>query len=330
MIDISKIVVPSAFKHIDATQGLADGISSGFSSIRYKGKIWSLNHGGKSYPFLRPDDGTPLSYIDVVIVAVGPISRIYFGQEAWSEDSAGAPLCSAIDGIAPDPGVSMPQAKTCAVCPNNVWLTKTDGRRGKYCQDHKRMAVLLRPEMTKKMIGAPIEEPVFLKIPPGSFKPLKILSDSLVHRGIPFMAVVTRIAFNPQQLFEMTFNVVKVLDNQEAKVVLPWEKAAQTLTIVKGSGPRSIAAPRPTDNIDSGLLQTFTESPKQNGGAVAAPKPRGRPSKKNIEQAVVQATVAAQASTPEPSPPGDYVESDPDLDEALVRLVGDKMGVMLK
>jgi len=46
MIDLTKIKVADAFKHLDPNQGLADGISSGFASLRYKGKSWNVNIGG--------------------------------------------------------------------------------------------------------------------------------------------------------------------------------------------------------------------------------------------------------------------------------------------
>src|SRR4249920_3570205 len=223
MTDISKFKVADAFRHLDPNQGLADGISAGFSSIRYKGKTWMLSHGGKTYPFKRDDDGSPLTYVDMIILGISPgLSKVYFGE--WNEDNASGPICASLKGDVPDPGVSIPQAKSCGICSHNEWITKPGGGRGKECQDHKRMAVLLMPSMTKKMLGSPLMEPVHLKIPPGSLKSLKKFSDELQHGGIPFASVVTRVAFSQERLFEMTFDIIQALTNAEAPLVLPMMK----------------------------------------------------------------------------------------------------------
>jgi hypothetical protein len=114
-----------------------------------------------------------LSYLDVVIVGDAPYtSKIYFPPGEFNEDSAGAPICAAVKGDKPDPGVSAPQSRTCATCTHNEWKTLPSGNRGKECQDHKRLAVLLMPKMTTKMMGSPLMEPVYLKVPP-SRRPTK-------------------------------------------------------------------------------------------------------------------------------------------------------------
>ena len=41
--------------------------------------------GGNNYPFRRPDDNTPLSYIDVIIIGGNPFqSKVYFGEDEWN------------------------------------------------------------------------------------------------------------------------------------------------------------------------------------------------------------------------------------------------------
>ena len=165
------IKISNAFKHLPV-RNVAEGLNvGGFSSIGIRGKVWSLKHQGKTYNFVREDDGTPLSYLDVVIVGDAPYtSKIFFPPGEFNEDSAGAPVCASVKGDKPDPGVSMPQSKTCAACTHNEWSTMPSGNRGKECQDHKRLAVLLMPKMTTKMLGSPLMEPVYLKVPPGSLR----------------------------------------------------------------------------------------------------------------------------------------------------------------
>jgi hypothetical protein len=344
MTDMSKFTVAKAFRHLDPNQGLADGISSGFSSLRYRGKQWTLQHGGKSYSFRRDDDGTPLSYVDVVILGISPgLSKAYFGQETWTEDSATGPICYSLKGDVPDPGVPIQQAKSCGICSHNEWITKPGGGRGKECQDHKRMAVLLMPYMTKKMLSVPLLEPVHLKIPPGSLKSLKLYSDELQQLGIPFASMITRVAFSTDKLFQMTFKAVQALTDAEAPLVLPLMEDAQTRQIL-GSIPeiREIAPPMPAEKVETGLLAAFkgqsepeSEEEKPAPAPAPAPRQRGRPAGSQNKPKVVE--MAAQAPEPEASSTpaegaGDvtWEESDTEIDAALAKLVGDKMKNMLK
>lgn len=343
MTDMSKLQVAKAFKHLDPTQGLADGIAAGFSSIRYRGKQWTLNHGGSTYQFKRLDDGSPLTYIDFIILGISPgLSKAYFGDEPWTEESASAPVCASLKGDVPDPGVPIPQSKSCGMCSHNEWITKPDGGRGKECQDHKRMAVLLMPSMTKKMLTAPLLEPVFLKIPPGSLKALKKYSDALQHQGIPFAAVVTRVSFSSDRIFEMNFDVVQALTDAEAPLVLPMMENSQTKAIMGSvSEPRQIEQkPPPPERVDTGLLAAFTgtdkaptkqRSPEPDSEltrGVESVKRRGRPAAAKAQAPIEQ---AAETTTPaEQVNGGAFAESDADIDAEVQKLMGDKLQKMLK
>lgn len=331
MTDTSKTnKVATAFRHLDPRKGLADGIAPSFPSIRYKGKFWNLMLGGTAYPFKRDDDGTPLSYIDAVIVGVNShVSKAYFGG-VWSEESSSPPVCYAIDGVTPDPGVPDKQADSCAICPRDEWFTKADGGRGKECQDHKRMALLLMPTMTKKMLGAPLMEPVHLKIPPGSFKSLKKYSDQLQNENTPYPSVVTRVSFTPNKQFEMAFEIAQYLSNKEAEVVLPLLESGPTRAILGiMSEARTAIAPPAKQKIDTGLLDAFgadTEA-KGNGQSTPARRGPGRPKAQTIENEPQQ-TKAVDVSQHLES--DTFEESDTDLDETVAKLMGDKMNKMLK
>jgi hypothetical protein len=336
MTDMSKFKVAKSFKHLDPSQGLADGIAAGFSSIRYRGKQWSLSHGGKLYPFRRDDDGTPLSYVDLIILGISPgLSKVYFGaQSDWSEESSSGPLCASLKGDVPDPGVPEKQSPSCGICEHNEWITKPGGGRGKECQDHKRMAVLLMPTMTKKMLnGTALLEPVYLKIPPGSLKALKKYSDELQQQGIPFASVVTRVGFSPDRLFEMNFDAVQALSDAEAPLVLPLMQNNQTRAIM-GSLPelRQMAPPPPApEQVATGLMDAFGAT---NGGMPAQPKPR-KPRVVTIEQEAAPQPAEAKTETPaeailEEGGETPWQESDTDLDATVAKLMGDKMSKMLK
>ncbi len=222
---------------------------------------------------------------------------------------------------------------SCGICEHNEWITKPGGGRGKECQDHKRMAVLLMPTTTKKMLGSALMEPVHIKIPPASLKSLKKYSDELQSEGIPFAAVVTRISFTEGKLFELAFKTMQALSDREALHVLPMMESSQTRAIL-GTMPevKTIAPPaKPAEKVDTGLLSAFTGT-DEPASVNPAPARRGRPRAvpQTIENGPQPAGQAKQAEVPPESESGSFEESDSDLDATVAKLMGDKMNKMLK
>src|SRR5262252_4394133 len=211
--DFANLQVAPEFRDLPV-EDMGEGIVSGFSSIRYKGKAWALRHQGEEYYFETPT-------IDVIVLASARRnSQAYYPGE-YNEDAEGrAPICSSIDGEHIDPDVDEPQAKCCSVCPQNEW-TGPRGERTKACQTHHRMAVLLLPTVTQKLVGAPLYEPVFLKVPPGSLQNLKKYGAKLRAANIPMQSVLTRLGFAPPNvsLFAITFNVAQMLKGGESKII---------------------------------------------------------------------------------------------------------------
>jgi hypothetical protein len=179
MTDYSKFKVASAFQHLDPTHGIpraqtvfVDPLPQGWTPITAARTMRS-----------RADDGTP-SYLDVIILAIIAYkSRTHFGDD--DEARPNAPICASLKGDVPDPGVSVPQSKTCGTCPNAEWVVRPNGRSKPSCQQHFRAAVLLIPSTTKNLLGAPLIEPVFFKIPPGSHKSWDRYKNEMIHAGIP-------------------------------------------------------------------------------------------------------------------------------------------------
>jgi hypothetical protein len=218
--DRTKQKVASKLAHLTPDSKLGDGVQSGYAVIGYKGKQWSLKYQGETHFFRREDDGSQLTYLDVVIVGSnGNISKAY-RPGAYDEDSSAPPVCSSLNGDAPDPGVPEPQSQICPTCPHYGWTT-INGRRAKACQDHRRLAVMLMPSTTKRMLGHPLQEPVYLKIPPASLTTLKSYSEGLQDEGVHYSQVVTRISWDPDHLFRMIFVAQKFLTNEDAAHVLP-------------------------------------------------------------------------------------------------------------
>lgn len=242
----------TAFATLDPTaDNLADGIGQSYGVIGYKGKIWSLRYRGERKTFIRPDDGTPAAYLDVVFIGqAANKSKSYFtAYDQNNPDGGDAPLCSSMDGLKPDKDVRQKQADACALCPRNAWRTdpKT-GRRGRECQDYKRTAVLVLPTQTKLILGEPLLEPIFLRVPPASLNALAILGETMAKRGFHYATYVTRIMFDPNKAWpEMVFRPLQKLSDAEAPTILEMMKNPVIARILQGtnSGEIEVAEEEP-------------------------------------------------------------------------------------
>jgi hypothetical protein len=334
MTDLSKLKIADAFKTGLPVKSMAADLSSGFASLRCKGKMWNLNLGGKSYP-IKDDKGYNLPYVDFVILGANDKkSRIYF--PAWDEDNASGPICASLKGDVPDPGVSIPQSKTCAACPRSQWSVKPDGSSKPECQEHKRVAILLMPDMTRKLLPKPLLEPVFFKVPPGSFKTFKKYDDMFVAAGVQPHSVVTRVSFADDKQFEMLFEPVQALTAKEAPRVLQLTEDPQTKVII-GETPTMRQIPSrqapPPQQIATGLMDAFGEADEDDDDEVEViPPPKAKRAKK------IETVIEAEPELAEPPPsesPGEedgdepWEESDTDLDATVAKLMN-KTNNMLK
>src|SRR5437879_1093028 len=74
------------------TESLADGIGSSYGVVHYRGKNWSLRLRGETYNFTRQDDGTPLAYIDVIILRQLPAkSKSFYPKGSFERGEDGPP-----------------------------------------------------------------------------------------------------------------------------------------------------------------------------------------------------------------------------------------------
>ena len=349
IINLSGQKISNKFAHLDPKKGLGAGVvAGGFPVLSYKQKNWSLKYQGNRYTFTRPDDGTALSYIDVIIVACPDyISKTYY-PNAYSENSTDPPVCSSVKGDKPDPGVPEPQSKSCPSCRHYGWTMLANGRRSKPCQDSQRMAVLLMPAVTKRMLGSPLLEPVYLKIPPASLGPLKSYGEALQHESIPFPSIVTRIAFTPDD-WSMVFTTTQALSDREADMVLPLIEDPRTKRIT-GETPDirevpQVPSPPPVkkiERIETGLEEAFEPPPPPAAAAVfdddeeveiisppAPAKRRGRPPKAALE-VIKEPAPDTEEDEPPPSAARAAFNDEGDIDDADVASVLDlKIGAML-
>lgn len=277
----------AAFAGLDPnSESLADGIGSSYGIVGYKGKVWSLRLRGETYMFVRPDDGSPAAFLDVIVLrSPGYKSKSYYPPGTFQDGAIGTrPVCAALDGVTPDADIVTPQSNACAVCPKNVFKVTAEGRKTRDCSDYKRLAVLILPSMTKALLGAPLMEPVFLRVPAASLNDLALLGEGMSAQGFHFSSYITRIGFNPEKPHpQMTFRALQGLTDREAPMVLPLRDDATAFRI---TGETDVAKPRQIVNTVA-----------QNAGATAAgPDPAIAAA---AEAARVAAVAAAKAAADE-------------------------------
>lgn len=246
-ISAFKGVAPAAaFAGLDPNaESLADGIGSSYGIIGYKGKVWTLRLRGESHIFTRPDDGTPAAFLDVIVLRqLSNKSKSYYPKDTYQDGQIGTrPVCAALDGVAPDSDILTPQSNACATCERNVFKVSPDGRKTRECSDYKRLAVLVLPSMTRQILGAPLMEPVFLRVPAASLNDLALLGEGMAAQGFHFSTYITRIGFNPEKPHpQMTFRALQPLADREAAMVLPLRSDP---TAIRITGENDIGKPRP-------------------------------------------------------------------------------------
>lgn len=295
-VDAFKGVVPNAaFAGLNPEEeSLADGIGSSYGVVGYKGKVWTLRLRGETYTFTRPDDGTPAPFLDVIVLrAAGYKSKSYYPKDSFNDDtSAGSrPICSALDGVNPDSDVQEKQAPACAICPRNEWKVDANGRKGRECSDYKRLAVLILPSATKALLGSPLMEPVFLRIPAASLNDLAILGEAMTKQGFHYSTYITRIGFQLDKPHpQMTFKALQALTEKEAPVVIPMREDPQSYRI---TGENEVGKPKPA------ALSNGSGGHSQATGAGAATQTRPTVQPAATKPSVQQATTTSPSEDDE-------------------------------
>lgn len=186
----------------------------GFPVMSIKGKVFSLVKGGERETLMNPNDPDEVATsINVVILkANAGLSKVWYAKN-FVEGSDAKPDCFSHDGVAPDPSVESPQSKKCSICPKNQWGSKIsdDGKKMKACADSRRLAIANPDEL---------DNPILLRAPAATLKPLAEYGESLAKRGVPYNAVVTKIGFDREAASpKLTFKAVSfVSEEQFAKI----------------------------------------------------------------------------------------------------------------
>lgn len=261
----------AAFANMDPMQDrLSDGIGGGYGVIGYKGgKAWTLKYRGETHMLLN-EKREPARVLTMVILGSAPHkSKSYFPN--YVEGSTDRPICAALDGLKPDPDVQTPQAQACVLCPHNAFKVLENGRKGKECNDYKRLAVLLAPALTASVMGEPLLEPVFLRVPAASLQALGLMGDDMARRGFPYPSYYATVEFDVTQAYpKMVFKAVHKVSEEDAIFIKELLNDPLTKRIVEGGfgdAPRQIAAPEPVQQVTSFTAARTAPQPAPNAAA---------------------------------------------------------------
>jgi hypothetical protein len=336
--------IAKAFAGIAPGPSLGENVEGlGFSSVRYRGKQWSLQHAGHNYPFVRADDGSPLTFLDMVIIAQQPkISKAYFPGD-FTEDSASGPICTSLRGDVPDPGVSIKQSANCGTCKQNQWSTRPNGGRYIPCQSYQRLAVLVWPALTKKLLGAPLLDPLFFKVPPGSLQALKTYGEELRDEGYACFVGWTRVTFHADKLFQMVFagSPIGMLKEKEAEFVTGLLNSPITRRIVGDLAEVREVEGEVAGQVreESGLLEAIEEQQPVEQGSVQTPKTSTASTPTPIRAERRRAPIGdkqavAAKPTPKQAEPGPeevaWTDSEEDLDASIAETTNKTIADMMK
>ena len=187
-------------------------VGNGFAVLSIKGKVFTLVKNQERKLITRPDDpDEAATSLELVILAANPnLSKVYYHKSFDDDAPQGKPDCYSNDGIKPAADAADPQCKTCAACPQAVWGSGANGK-GKKCQDSRRIAVAAAGQ---------INEPMMLRVPPASLKPLAEYARLLQNRNASFTDVVTKVRFDQEEATpKLVFKPVGFLDDDAVEEV---------------------------------------------------------------------------------------------------------------
>jgi hypothetical protein len=216
--------LPAEFRNaVVQHDDLAGGITGGFGVVSLRGKTWRVKWQGDERVMMRPDGDGPRSSIEVVIIKASPvISKVYY-EKGYDGETSAPPDCWSTNGQTPDPASSKRQSNTCAGCKWNAFGSKISeaGKASKACADSKRLAIVPLDDIPNEMFGGPM----LLRVPAASLKEVLAYAQKLSSAGYPYFAVATRMSFDVEAEYpKLVFNAIRVLDADEAKMVVELQK----------------------------------------------------------------------------------------------------------
>ncbi len=200
-----------SFNVAELNADLTAHAGGGFPVISIKGKVFAIVRDGERVVLPNPKDpDSPATAIDVVLLKVNKAASKVFYLKGYDKDNSEGqkPDCYSNDGVEPAADAQNKQAKKCATCPHNQWgsrITEKGASKGKACADAVRVAVAPAGQLNDAML---------LRVPPASIRGLGEYGQALAKRGVPYNAVVTKVAFDMEaESPKLTFKPVGLLDD---------------------------------------------------------------------------------------------------------------------
>jgi hypothetical protein len=299
--------VPAIFRDIapDADD-LSAGVASGFAVVSFRASKWRIKYQGEEHPVLNAE-GDPMASLEVVLLRANPHITKNFYKTGYSEGAAEAPDCYSLDGLRPDEGSKLKQAKTCASCPQNVFGSRItpSGKKAKACQDNRRLAVVPVNDIDNETFGGPM----LLRVPAASLADLALMGKNLKARGFPYNAVSVRIGFDMDASYpKLTFKPIRPVTEDEAvkiKTLLSDDKLtrilAEAVELVAGTENDTAPVQQEMELASEPADTLFEQAPVKA-------KPKGRPPGAKA--------AAKPAPAADPAPAND-LEGDSQLDSDI-------------
>lgn len=266
--------LPAYLAQSDAAElngALTSHASASFPVLSLNGKRFTVVRGDEKTVVMNPKDpSSTAQYIDVVLVRVPKFtSKAYYsGSYSADNEEVQTPICFSSTGIIPDSTATQPQCADCKQCPKNAWGSAVDGKgshgKGKACRDAIRLAIA--------PVGSP-KDAMLLRVPPTSIRSLGTYGAELTKHNVPYMAVITRISFDPNEtaqklvfkavgfLSEKEFNEIKSLQDDttitsitgETSEVISHLKAYEERVAAGGQAPQPISTAKPATAVEKAV-----------------------------------------------------------------------------
>jgi hypothetical protein len=209
---------------------LGDGIRGSYGIVGIKAGKFRIKYKGAENILLNPD-GTPVGYIDVVIVKANAFLNKQYFEGKYVDGANAAPVCYSLDGVQPSDASKTKQATTCALCPKNQFgsLIGENGVKQKACRDTKKLAVVPAADIRNQTMGGAM----LFRVPPSSLKALGNMADQLKGRGYPYNSVVVRISFDLDASHpKPIFTAQRPLNDSETDAVLEMYESDSVMRVL--------------------------------------------------------------------------------------------------
>ncbi len=267
--------------------------AAAFPALSIKGMKFTVSRDGVKTIMTKPDDPEEVAQsIGVVFLRANLNAKTFYAKKYAEGESDGKhPDCYSHDGVTPSANARDPQATKCALCKHNQWGSRVSesGKEGKECQDNARIAISVPDAI----------DPMLLRVPPKSLKPLKDMLKVVAARKVPYNAVVVKVGFDREAPSPvLTFKPIGLMDDVHYAQVRDAYDGELVRTITglddfEYSGPASAAPAVSTDELDAAIAAR--EVTKKAAAKLEAPK-------KSVMDDLDEVLSAKPAAKPAPEP----------------------------